>query len=492
MAFITNPLVRRTLFVIVLGTVALLAIVGTSLWLSSRANTHATDLAKARDVRTAVADLLSLLQDMEIGQRGYLLSREEKYLEPYEDASKKIPAVLDRVKALEGSAPGSMSQQLVTLTDAKLKELAETIALERAGQTSAALRLVTTGRGKDYMDSLRTILSSQIADSELLVQRRLNEMRSTTSALTWVTILAGLLILAAMGAAGWIVASYTQDLIVAQNEVAEANVGLEERVKQRTSDLSRANEEIQRFAYIVSHDLRAPLVNILGFTSEMETSLKNLQRYMTQPEGSAPDPSVLADARVAVETDIPESLGFIRASTSKMDKLINAILKLSRQGRRELNIEMIDLDALVRGAAATIQHRLTETGGAFVLQGSLPSLYSDRLALEQIFGNLLDNAIKYGVEDRPARIEVSGVERRGWLTIKVADNGRGVAQEDHERIFDLFRRAGVQDKAGEGIGLAHVRSLVRRLGGEIAVESELGKGTTFTVILPKTYTPPTL
>ncbi len=475
----------------VLGAVALLLIVGVSLWLSSRANTHAIEVAKAKDVRTAVADLLSLLQDMEIGQRGYLLSRNDIYLQPYEAAGRKVPAALEHIKDLVGDSGASDVARLAELTDEKVKELAATIALEKAGQSAAALEIVTTDRGKVYMDNLRALLNRLIAVSDGLVEDRLGAMSSNTAALNWVTITSGLLILLVTGAAGWTVARYTQELIAAQSKIAETNASLEERVKQRTFDLTRANEEIQRFAYIVSHDLRSPLVNILGFTSELETSLKSLQAYTAHAPDAPMDENLAAEAKRAADTDMPEALDFIRASTTKMDKLINAILKLSRQGRRELKPEHIDLTALIEAASASVQHQFAEADGAFTLSGPLPTIYSDRLALEQIFGNLIDNAIKYGVPDRPARVEVSGVERRGWITIKIADNGRGIATNDYERIFDLFRRAGAQDRAGEGIGLAHVRALVRRLDGEITVESELGKGSTFTIILPKTYTVPT-
>jgi signal transduction histidine kinase len=100
-------------------------------------------------------------------------------------------------------------------------------------------------------------------------------------------------------------------------------------------------------------------------------------------------------------------------------------------------------------------------------------------------GNLLDNAIKYRAPERPIKIAVrTRRERRGWVKIEIEDNGRGIAATDHERIFELFRRSGAQNTAGEGIGLAHVRTMVRNLGGDIAVRSELGKGTTFTVTLP--------
>jgi len=131
---------------------------------------------------------------------------------------------------------------------------------------------------------------------------------------------------------------------------------------------------------------------------------------------------------------------------------------------------------------------LVEINATVEIDGRMPTIVSDRLALEQVFGNLLDNAIKYLSADRPGRITVSSKSQPGWISVEMADNGRGIAAADHERIFDLFRRAGIQDKAGEGIGLAHVRALVRRLGGDVTVESEIGQGSRFTVSLPRTLT----
>jgi signal transduction histidine kinase len=117
--------------------------------------------------------------------------------------------------------------------------------------------------------------------------------------------------------------------------------------------------------------------------------------------------------------------------------------------------------------------------------GALPSIVSDRLALEQIFSNLLDNALKYRKKDVPGRVEVRGRSTASQLIYEVEDNGRGIDPKDHERVFDLFRRAGEQDRPGEGIGLAHVRALVRRLGGNMSLKSELGQGSTFVVALPR-------
>jgi signal transduction histidine kinase len=127
-----------------------------------------------------------------------------------------------------------------------------------------------------------------------------------------------------------------------------------------------------------------------------------------------------------------------------------------------------------------------ESAGAVVEVGALPAITADRLAVEQILGNLVDNAVKYLDPGRPGRIEVTGEALGPRVRIRVRDNGRGIDPKDHVRVFELFRRSGVQDRPGEGIGLAHVRTLVRSLGGRIDLASEPGAGTTFTVTLPRT------
>jgi signal transduction histidine kinase len=119
--------------------------------------------------------------------------------------------------------------------------------------------------------------------------------------------------------------------------------------------------------------------------------------------------------------------------------------------------------------------------------GELPTITSDRLALEQVFSNLMDNAVKYLRAGVPGSIEVRATESDGAITYEVHDNGRGIDAKDRERIFDLFRRSGIQDRPGDGIGLAHTRALVRRLGGSINVESEPDRGSIFKVTLPKKF-----
>nr|WP_298954384.1 ATP-binding protein [uncultured Methylobacterium sp.] len=244
--------------------------------------------------------------------------------------------------------------------------------------------------------------------------------------------------------------------------------------EQRAAEaaLRESNDEIQRYAYIVSHDLRAPLVNIMGFTSEIEASRGDIAAALAgHPEAGR------------IDADLAESLGFIKAAITKMDGLINAILRLSREGRRSFHPEPLDMTAVMHGLADAQRHQ-AGAAGASVEIGPLPEIVADRVAVGQIFGNLLDNAIKYLEDGRPGRIAVTGAVVEGQAVFRVADNGRGIAASDHARVFELFRRSGRQDRPGEGIGLAHVRTLARALGGQIDLASVVGTGTTFTVTLP--------
>jgi signal transduction histidine kinase len=233
---------------------------------------------------------------------------------------------------------------------------------------------------------------------------------------------------------------------------------------------------------VVSHDLRAPLVNIMGFTGELDAIRNDLLKRRHVTVGADDTTSDPEDDQV--RQDFDEALHFIKSSIARMDRLIKSILKLTREGRREFRIEPIDMTATVRAIADGLGYQAQATEASIEIE-PLPPLVGDRLAVEQIFGNLLDNALKYLREDVPGRIRVTGRTTAAELIYEISDNGRGVDAKDLVRIFEIFRRSGPQDRPGEGIGLTHVRTLVNRLGGSIAVQSEPGQGSTFTVTLPR-------
>jgi signal transduction histidine kinase len=479
-----STFVRRTAALLLVGLLALLAIVGVSYWLAGRTTAYSEALVEFPQIRRTLFGVSMLVQDAEAGQRGYLLTGDEAYLEPYNNALARLQTQLatlqDRVRH-RPDFDGAV-RRLAELTSVKLAELEETVALAQAGRMDEAMEIVRTDRGRIAMQAVRSVTEELLA----LVNSRLDAaaaaLQASVRALTWVLFAGGFAVAGVVGGATWITWGHTRDLERARAEVVALNVTLEERVRERAGDLARANDEIQRFAYIVSHDLRSPLVNVMGFTSELETGLAAVRAYVDKVPAS--DDALAREAIAAVEVEMPEAIGFIRSSTSKMDTLINAILRLSREGHRVLNPEKVDMASLIETAADSVRHQLGENGGEIEVARPMPEVNSDRLALEQIFGNLIDNAVKYLDPERAGRIVVRGRETRTGVEYEVEDNGRGIPPEDHERIFELFRRSGAQDRPGEGIGLSHVRALVRRLGGSISVESSLGKGAIFRVRLP--------
>ena len=332
---------------------------------------------------------------------------------------------------------------------------------------------------RDRFDTMRGV-------ERRLLARRDAEQQANVNLFYVVLAIAGVLLLFVATVSLLVILRFTRDLTASRDSLRTLNDTLEEQVATRTADLTRANEEIQRFAYIVSHDLRSPLVNVMGFTAELEAATQPLGELVDRVEADAPR-LLTEEAREAARIDLPEAIGFIRTSTQKMDRLINAILKLSREGRRVITPERVDMDALVTGIRDSLTHKLDEEGTELTVASPLPPVVSDRLAIEQILSNLIENAAKYLQPGRPGRIDVSGEEHAGRVSYAVTDNGRGIAPVDHSRVFDLFRRSGAQDKPGEGIGLAHVRALAYRLGGTVDMTSELGQGATFRLSLPATY-----
>ncbi|WP_332658448.1 sensor histidine kinase [Brevundimonas sp.] len=482
--FLRTSSLSRSVVSLLAGAIALLLIVNIGVFVMLQRTSDFNDsVEKGQRIRLVANEVMTLSVDAETGQRGFLLTGQVEYLEPYNTATAQLPDHLDELAGLTAGDPdlSPRVERLQALSQQRLDIIDRTIALGRMGRFNDGVRLIRDGSGKVLMDQMRaeTAAINEIQATRLQFGTRQTEWASGATVL--VNALAAVLIVTLAGISGWLIRRYVIEMQEARDALDAMNAGLEQRIRDRTFELTRANEEIQRFAYIVSHDLRAPLVNVMGYTSELEQAGKVIDAAIAAAEKVRKvDPGVIT----AVREDVPEAIGFIRASTEKMDRLINAILKLSREGRRVLVPEMLDMTAMAQGVADSVRHQ-TEASDAEILIERLPGVESDRLSMEQILGNLVDNAVKYLDPARPGRIVVSGAETGdGWVVYRIADNGRGISERDHERIFELFRRSGKQDRAGEGLGLAFVRNSVRRLGGDITVESELGKGSTFMLKFP--------
>lgn len=258
--------------------------------------------------------------------------------------------------------------------------------------------------------------------------------------------------------------------------------GLAESFNRMTDSLKDGNEDLRSFIYSLSHDLRSPLVNIKGFSGELGSIVRELDELLRRSRVSSDEKDRIRLQNI-LENDIPATLRFIGMSTERINEQMNAVLKLSLVGQTALKPERLDMTALFRSAAAGFAEELARQNATMKIE-DLPRVIADRKDMQAVIGHLLDNAVKYLDPGRPGLITVFGKRVDGGALIHVRDNGRGIAKEDLDRIFGLFRRAGQQDIPGDGMGLAYVKLLVKRHNGRIWCESQVGVGTTFSVSIP--------
>lgn len=470
--------------IVVAASLILLAIVYGAHLFSQKTGQLASAALDVSLAELKLSRAFNILLEAESSQRGFLLTHDEAYLEPFKAARDAMNSHLDGAEAQMKSLGMATAPMAIAVlrnaADQKFSELEQTVSLEKQGHTIDA---ATINGGRDLMTQARDIVIAQRAALAAIRADKIAQAQWSAERLALLTILgvAAVVILSLIALAQFM--SRSKELQLAHEKLATAKDALEERVRERTRDLQTANDEIQRYAYIVGHDLRAPLVNIIGFARELDMAANAITPLFARQELQRDDPAIVK-ARRAIDEDIPEALKFIQASATRMDSLINAILSVSRLGRLPPQPQSIDLVALTMNCIASLQHSLNEADASISIEGRLPSFVSDARAMEQIMTNLLDNAVKYLSSERAGRVVVRGSRIGSQVRIEVEDNGRGVAPSDHERIFDLFRRSGKQDRPGEGIGLAHVRRLVRRLGGDISVRSDGKTGSVFSVMLP--------
>jgi signal transduction histidine kinase len=250
-----------------------------------------------------------------------------------------------------------------------------------------------------------------------------------------------------------------EGIVTNYRDVTE-RVRYEEALKQSNEYLKKSNNELDRFVYSVSHDLRAPLASILGAIeySESETA----------------DPEML------------ENLGLMKTSAQKLDGFILDILDYSRNARTEVKIEEIDFEELLSDVTSRLKFMGTGNRNVAIrlVVDNIKPLYSDRGRLSVVLNNLVSNSIRYcnPAEEQPfVSVAVASVNQGTVITIE--DNGIGIDPKHHEKIFDMFSRVS-RKSAGSGLGLYIVKEAIEKLQGTLRFESEPGKGTKFIIFLP--------
>ena len=257
--------------------------------------------------------------------------------------------------------------------------------------------------------------------------------------------------------------------------------------KNREEELKQLHADMEAFTYITSHDMRSPLVNLKGFSHELKLAVGDLNAIL-EPQKKKLGAATWARIDTILQHDVLEALGFIGHAVDRMDTLTTAILDLSRIGKYVYRDDLVDSRAIVDKCLGAQSYEIGHKG-VEVTVGELPVLVTDPVALEQVFSNLIDNAVKYLKAGRPGRIEIDCLETGRDFIFSIRDNGRGIEAEDSQKVFHIFRRArNTGDVRGLGLGMAFVKATLRKLNGAIWFDSTLDEGTTFYVSLPKKTT----
>ena len=404
------------------------------------------------------------LINAETGQRGYIITGEESYLQPYNHA---LPRILQDFRELRELTADNATQQraldhIEPLLTAKLAELQHRIDIRKEQGLTAAAAGVAEGSGKKFMDQIRALAASMKQEEERLLVGRSSELEASSRRARWIIVVGEALGFLFLGVAGFIIQQEITRRASAEEEVRTLNMDLERRVADRTAELAerakeleRSNLELQQFAYVASNDLQEPLRTIASFTQLLA------KRYHDKLDDKA-----------------REFINFAVDGSKRMQTLINDLLAFSRVGTQGKPFAPTHCDAVLDRILKNLKTSI-ENSGAVITRDPLPIVMGDEVQLAQLLQNLLTNAMKFRGADVP-RIHISAIPDGTKWKIMVRDNGIGIPPEHHDRIFVIFQRLHTKTQyPGTGIGLAICKKVAERHGGRLWIEPSLGGGSTF-------------
>jgi signal transduction histidine kinase len=476
----SSPRFRRLLIsaiAVPLGLMLLLS--GAMWWQITSLLKESSDVEQSDEILAETHQLLGATVDMETGVRAFMVTHEETFLEPYKNGLKMVDSQSALLQGLTAGHPRE-NDLLAQIVDARRKwqQFAEgEIASKRADP--GFMSIASEREGKKQMDQIRNLFT-QLIQRETQVRMDESEQAHNAARFT-LALVAGI----ALGGGAVLAVLSRRQLRAISETYREAlestnrlNIELELRVAHRTaelekrsSELAEANKELEAFAYSVSHDLRAPMRHIAGFS--------DLIRGSSQSNLSVDD---------------RENLETIHNTARLAGRMVDDLLSFSRVGRATLRPTAVDLNGIVAECRKELN---PDTAGRKIEWsiGPLPSVTADRAMLKMAVQNLLSNAVKYTSTRTEAKIEIGTTDTpppadavqvpQNRVGFFVRDNGVGFDMAYARKLFGVFQRLHrAEEFEGTGIGLANVRRIVIRGGGWVWATGETGRGATFFVVLP--------
>ncbi len=435
-----------------------------------------TDLSLLRihNLSSSIVQLRSSANDLESGERGYLLTGDERFLVPFNQAQAALPTQIQACERYLQDYPAPLQERinrLISLVHERSLKAQKVVEAKRSQQAGAALQMAQSNGSETVMDAIRRNMEELRKELDAVQQEHLDRQRTLNH---WAFLLfaAGMItMITVMVSLYGRTVSYLHERDVADQqrdaaaeELRSLNAELESRVEARTRDLQLVNDELQQFAYVASHDLQEPLRTITSFTQLLASRYKG-----------------------HLDEDADEFIGYIVTSSRRMSDLINGLLALVRLRKSGQVSVPIAFETILKEAEGNLQASIRDSR-AEITHSPLPTLLVDPLQFAQVFQNLISNALKYG-RAIPVCVRIEASRDANDWTFSISDNGLGFDQQFAERIFGLFQRLHSREVDGTGMGLSIARKVVQRHGGRMWAESKEGIGSTFYFSLPVALEP---
>lgn len=466
----------------------LMATAALSTWNHQQLVSTQHDVAETQQLLSQINELHFAILEAQNSQRGYLITTQEVFVDTFRRATNGLPRLLAALRQhfKENASQENASQQarLVRLASTFTQILSlsgEHIAQRRRGDSATTVP-AGSQEGMTLMSSIQGLLEEMAGEERRQLADRQTASARAERVAFWFNNSGRVLSIVLF--AGVFFALLRENSLRQQTELALRRAGseLEQRVQERTAELNEKNKELETIVYIVSHDLRSPLVNVQGFSRRLGRACDKLKQLVAaNPKGAVPTDALQA----VIGESIPQAIGFIESGVTRMDQLLSGFLRYSRLGRVALNVGPLAMNELLTGVLKGMEFQVSQAKAELRID-PLPACLGDATHTPQVFANLIDNALKYRDPARPLRVTVTGRIEDGRCVYCVSDTGIGIAPEHQSKVFEIFHRLTPDSGApGEGLGLTIAQRILERQHGRIWLESQPGVGTTFFVALPR-------